>query len=143
MKLSQLLNARQLLLRQAGLANLAFAYHLLSRVATRLHRARLTGRVRLQSADPDADRYWATLTALDGRQSLIEEHFTDEDLNDLADALAFATNRDELDLTFDLEDFASDFVAPLRTALEQAGITVDAASALDALPEQQRSHDDR
>lgn len=143
MKLSQLLNARQVLLRQAGLANLAFAYDLLSGVATRLHRARLTGRVRLQSAEPDADRYWSTLTALDGRQSVIEEHFTDEDLNDLADAIAFATNRDALDLTFDLEDFASDFVAPLRAALEQAGITLDAGAAVDSLPQQQRSHDDR
>lgn len=125
MKLSQLLNAREGLLRRAGLANLAFAYQTLTDFAHRVARARLSGSVNLKSADPDDERYNASLTALDFNQSLIEEHFTDEDLTNLADAIAYLAAKDDVDITRRIEDFAENFTGPLRSVLEQAGIVVD------------------
>lgn len=125
MKLTQLLRGREALLRQTALANLAFAYQTLDAFAGRIARARLVGRVNLKPAAPDEDRYWATLTALEGSQAVIEEHFSDEDLMDFADAVAYATGRENFDVTFPLEDFAENFLPPLRHALEQAGIAID------------------
>jgi hypothetical protein len=126
MKLSQLLQARENLIRRAGLANLAFAYELLSNFARRIARARLSGSVTLKSADPDADLAWASLTALEGNQSVIEEHFTDEDIMDFSDAIVYVTGGDEVNLTFRLEDLSENFLVPLRGVLEQAGVEVDA-----------------
>src|SRR5688572_19122978 len=79
-KLSQLLAQRPGLLRQVRLANLAFAYQSLNDFAARIARVGLHGRVTLKPVDPDAESYCVTLTALDTNQSLIEEHFSDEDL---------------------------------------------------------------
>ena len=125
MKLSQLLRARQGLIRRAGLANLAFAYQLLSSFARRIARARLVGSVNLKSADAEAERAWASLTALEGSQSVIEEHFTDEDLMDFADAIVYITGGDDVDLTFRLEDLTENFLIPLRGVLEQAVVAID------------------
>ena len=125
MKLSSLLAQRQALLRHARLANLAFAYLRLSDFATRIARARLGGEVRLQQASPDAERFWATLLALQGNQSVIEEHFTDEDVMELADVIAYATGRNDVDLTFRLEELADRFLAPLRGELARAGVALD------------------
>jgi hypothetical protein len=124
-KLNELLEARESLQRQASLANLAFAYDTLREFAARIARAGLKGQVMLQSADPDAERYWATLKALEGNQSLIEEHFTEEDLTDFADAIAFATGHEDFEATFPIHGFPQAFLAPLRTALEQAGVVMD------------------
>ena len=125
MRFNELLDAREALQRQASMANLAFAYETLREFAQRIARARLKGEVNLKSADPDADRYWATLTALHGRQSLIEEHFTEENLTDFADAISYATGHDDFEATFSIEDFPQAFLAPLRSALEQSGIVMD------------------
>jgi hypothetical protein len=125
LKLNKLLEARETLQRQASLANLAFAYETLREFARRIARAQLSGQVILKSADPDADRYWATLTALQGKQSLIEEHFTEEDLTDFSDAISYATGHDDFEATFSIEDFPQAFLTPLRSALEIAGIEMD------------------
>lgn len=125
MKLSSLLAQRQALLRQTRLANLAFAYDRLGDFARRIACARLRGEVRLQQAAPGADRYWASLTALEGNQSVIEEHFTDDDLMDLGDVIAYATGDNEIDLAFRIEELADRFLAPLRGQLEQAGVAID------------------
>lgn len=125
MKLSQLLQARQGLIRRAGLANLAFAYQLLNEFADRIARARLVGSVNLKSADAEAERTWASLTALEGSQSVIEEHFTDEDVMDFSDAVVYVTGGDEVDLTFRLEDLTENFIVPLRDVLEREGVEVD------------------
>jgi hypothetical protein len=130
MKLSILLSQRQALLRQARLANLAFAYAKLGDFAGRIARARLTGEVSLRHAAPEAECYWATLTARAGRQSVIEEHFTDEDIMDLADVLAFTTGKNDPELTFRLEELPEKFLAPLRDELEQGGVQLEA----DVLP---------
>lgn len=125
MKLSSLLAQRRALLQQTRLANLAFAYDRLSDFAGRIARARLAGDVRLQQAAPDAERYWASLTALHGSQSVIEEHFTDEDFMDLADVIAYATGGYDLDLTFRLDELVGRFLVPLRAQLEKSGIAID------------------
>lgn len=125
LKFNELLDARESLQRQAGLANLAFAYETLREFASRIARAQLKGQVNLKSADSDEDRYWATLTMLEGNQSLIEEHFTEEDLTDFADAISYATGHEDFEATFALQDFPQAFLAPLRNALEQAGVIMD------------------
>jgi hypothetical protein len=128
-KLSTLLARRQALLQQARLANLAFAYHTLHGFERRIARANLRGRVTLKPAAPEADRYWASLTALDGHQSVIEEHFSDRDLMELADTLTFAFGSDASNLTFRLEEFAEIALVPLRGELEREGIQIDSSDA--------------
>ena len=122
MKLSQLLFQREAMLRQARLANLAFAYWHLGRLVARIAGAGLRGTVCLQPADPATERYWPVLTALAGSQSVIEEHFTDEDIEGLADLVAFLTGEEDAEETFRLEDMAAKFLQPLRHKLERAGI---------------------
>ncbi len=128
MKLSTLLAQRQALLQQARVANLAFAYQRLGDFADRIARARLQGEVTLKQATPDGERCWASLTALEGNQSVIEEHFTDEDIMDFADIVAFGTGENHLDLAFRIEQLAENFVTPLRSQLEQLGIEIDTSN---------------
>jgi hypothetical protein len=122
MKLSFLLDQRQALLRQARLANLAFAFDRLGDFNTRIARARIRGEVRLQQAAPNAERFWASLTAQQGSQAVLDEHFTDEDLMDLADVIAYATGENEIDLTFRIEELGERFLDPLRARLQRAGV---------------------
>jgi hypothetical protein len=124
-KLSTLLYRRPALLRQARLANLAFAYATLQKFATRIYHAGLTGRVTLKHAAPQAERYWASLTAHDLNQSLIEEHFTDEDLMEMADVVSFMTANEGLDITFAIDELGELFLQPVRLELEREGVTID------------------
>lgn len=128
MKLSLLLSQRPALLHEVRLANLAFAYAKLSEIAARIDRARLRGSINLKQVGADVEFGGLPLTALEGNQSVIEEHFTDEELTDFADAIAFITGVSRLDLTFRIEETAENFVAPLRHELEQAGVTFDHAA---------------
>jgi hypothetical protein len=124
-KLSTLLSHRAALLQQARLANLAFAYQTLMEFAERITRGQLNGRVTLKHASADEERYWASLTAIDGNQSVIEEHFSDEEIMDLADVIAFITSNEALDITFRLQELAEVFLAPLRGELQREGIAID------------------
>lgn len=127
-KLSTLLRQRDALLRQARLANLALAYQTLSDVAARIARGGLSGSVALAPVAPDDERYWPTLTALEGSQSVIEEHFADEDVFELADTLAFLTGNPAAEVTFRLEELEEQFLAPLRAELMREGVALaDAA----------------
>jgi hypothetical protein len=130
--MNQLLDAREALQRQAGLANLAFAYETLREFAERIARGKLQGEVTLKSADSTSERYWATLTPHHGSQSVIEEHFTEEDLTDFADAVSFATGHEEFEATFSLEEFPQAFLVPLRSVLEQAGVEFESDSVSTA-----------
>lgn len=125
MKLSALLSQRRTLLRQARLANLAFAYERLTDYVARVHRAKLTGNVCLRQTAPEADRFWASLTALQGSQAVLEEHFADEDIMDLADVIAYATGETELELTFPIEELQERFLAPVRNRLVAGGVILD------------------
>jgi hypothetical protein len=135
-KLSTLLRQRADLLRQVRLANLASAYQTLDDLARRIARAHLAGRVTITHAAPEEERYWPALTALELNQSVIEEHFTDEDVCELAAVLAFTTGESELTLTFRIEDFAELFLAPVRDELEREGVRLDDAPV--AAPESEQ-----
>ena len=126
-KLSTLLFRRPALLRQARLANLAYAYATLQNFQQRITRAQLTGRVSLRFAAPHAERYWPQLVALENSQSVIEEHFTDEDLTELGDVIAYITGNDIHEITFALDDFSDLFLLPLRVDLEREGVAIDRA----------------
>jgi len=125
MKLSHLLQQREVLLRQVHLANLAYAYWQLAGLAGRIARARLGGLVRLQPADPALAHSWPVLTALEGRQSVLEEHFTDEGIAELSSLLIFLLGEEGADTTFRLEDMTAQFLAPLRNQLQLAGVDLE------------------
>ncbi len=125
MKISKLLDSHRAILQQARLANLAQAFVTLRRLAERVCRARLCGLVQLRQPDAAEERLWASLSALDGSQSVIEEHFTDEELMEFADAAAFVRETTALDVTFRLEHMAALFVAPLEAELRQNGVEFD------------------
>ena len=130
MKLSQLLASRSVLLRQATLANAAFAYATLAHWAHRIDRARLHGPVHFFGVDADAERFSPTLLALNGCQSVLDEHFDESDLLHLADALSFLSEEGATEFEFRLEDLFSLHAPNLRTSLLKAGVELD-----DATPE--------
>lgn len=102
---------------------MAFAYVTLSAAAAVVRRGQLTGLVRLQQPDEKEERYWASLTALSGSQAVLDEHFSDDDVAAMADAVAFATpGIGLLDVTFPIESLESEYVEPLVAALERAGV---------------------
>ena len=122
MQLSQLLMEREALMRKMRLSNLAYAYAELSQVVVRINRAQLQGLVSLQQ--PVADRPWPLLVAKEGSQSMLEEHFTDEDIVDLANLFAFVFRDCTGEVIFRWEDLADRFLAPLKEKLERAGVTI-------------------
>ena len=65
------------------------------------------------------------LIALDGSQSVIEEHFSDEDIQRLADGIAFALETSFNEIELRLEDIPDKFAAALRNELDEAGIVMD------------------
>jgi hypothetical protein len=131
MKLSQLLATRKTIIRQANLANLAYAYATLTRLAMRVAAARLHGLVQLRQAGDDQEEpHWASLTALEGNQSVIEEYFDDDDLMALADAIVFAIGHEFAEIEFKLEELPGKYAAPLRHMLEKAGVAIDLADLL-------------
>ncbi len=122
MNLSQLLASRPALLRQAALANAAFAYAVLRGLGRRIETNRLGGLVRLLAVDPSVERYAPQLIALSGSQAVLDEHFDEADLVRLADALVFASPTPATDFDFRLEDMFSRYSPTLRSALQAAGV---------------------
>ncbi len=128
MKISKLLDSHRVIVQQARLANLAQAFLTLRRLAERVRRARLGGLVQLRQPEAAEERFWASLTALEGSQSVLEEHFTDEELMEFADAVAYARDTTALDVTFQLEKVAALFVQPLEAELRRSGVEFDLAT---------------
>lgn len=125
MKLSALLASRPTILRQAALAHTAAAWLTLQHASSRIAAAGLHGSVRLRQGDPAADEVpWATLTSDEIRHSVLEEHFTEDDLLEIADALAYATDMDRADIEFPIQAL-SGYATPLWRTLEKAGVTLD------------------
>jgi hypothetical protein len=124
-KISKLLDSHRVILQQARLANLAQAFLTLRRLAERVRRGRLSGPVQLRQPDAAEERFWASLTALEGSQSVIEEHFTDEELMEFADAAAYARDTTALDITFRIEHLDALLVQPLETELRRHGVEFD------------------
>jgi len=125
MKISKLIATHHAIIKQARLANLAQAYITLRRCAERVQRARLSGLVNLRQPNAGEGRLWATLTALEGNQSVLDEHFCDEDLMEFADAVAFVRGIVELKLSFRIETLMTEFVIPLETQLDLEGVELD------------------
>jgi hypothetical protein len=125
MKISFLLTQRRLLQEQARLSNLAYALTRLTEFSQRMERAHLRGRVHLLQAEPDEGRYDDTLVALEGNQSVLEEHFVDRDVTDFVDAVAYATGEPVVDELFDLREMEERFLRPLRERLEKRGVDID------------------
>jgi hypothetical protein len=138
MNFHQLLQQRDALLRQARLANAAFAYRRLAAFAGRIARARLHGAVTLRPGDPLENLPWPELIADEGSQAVIAEHFLDEDIIELADILAFLSGHDQpAEYAFRLEELGGRFLPGLRRELEQAGVTLEPDAPTNRGPRQQ------
>jgi hypothetical protein len=127
MKLSALLASRSTILRQAVLAHTASAWLTLQHASLRIAAAGLRGTVHLRQDDPDdeADAPWATLTSDEIRASVLEEHFTEDELIELAEALAYATDSSHADLEFQIETLGETYAAPLMEILQKSGVKID------------------
>ena len=125
MKLSRLLATRSALVRQAALANAAFAYSTLAHLALRIECDGLHGLVRLLGVDAAAGRFAPELIALTGSQAVIDEHFNDADILGMADAVSFAVDENTSEFEFRLEELLARFAPPLRAALRSAGVELD------------------
>lgn len=122
MRISSLLRRRDTLLKQAYLANLAHAHQRLARIVERIARTGLRGWVRLQPADPEAGHYGPTLKACRRSPAFIEEHFTEEDIAELAQVIEFATEDYGAEQIFRLEELGPRYLQPIRAELERAGV---------------------
>lgn len=134
MKLSDLLTSRPTILRQATLAHTATAWSTLQRLATRITAACLRGEVHISRGAPQGEAPWPSLSSSTVRASVLEEHFADEDIFALADALAYATDTEDLELTFALETLGIDYATPLLETLGKSGVILD-LDTLDADPD--------
>ncbi|HTL67470.1 MAG TPA: hypothetical protein VL200_07405 [Lacunisphaera sp.] len=123
MKFSELLHQRDVLLRQARLANLAFAYEWLRDFARRARRARVRGVLTLRDGDPVGGEPWPVLVADEMNPSVLAEHFLDEDVVELADILAYVHDgvRPE-ERHFRLDELEGTIIPALRRELEGAGV---------------------
>jgi hypothetical protein len=123
MKIDHLLQQRSSLLRQTRLANVAYVFAELSKFSNRIERGNLRGKVTLHLADPAAQRAWPCLVAEEGSQAVIDEHFLDHDMLDLADLLVFTAGHESpCAFTFRLEEFGRRFLPALRRELAEAGV---------------------
>lgn len=123
MNFRQLLQRRTLLLRQARLANLAFAHARLALYAHRLGAAAVEGPLTLHPVDPAAGRYCPALVAHAASQAVIDEYFLDEDVVDLAGVLAFLEAEGfSVDWTFNRDEIVHRWLPRLRFELESAGV---------------------
>lgn len=125
MNFQDLLDDRESLVRQARLANVAFAWQRLADFAARVERAGLRGRAVLVTADPPTDGRWPALNPWSASPAVVAEHFTDEDVVELADVLAFAgVEPVDGEVRFCFEELAERFIPPLREELQRGGVTV-------------------
>ena len=123
MNFQELLDHREALIRQARLANGAFAWQRLVEFTQRAQRAGLRGPAVLHLADPAADRPLPALLPLVASRAVVDEHFTDEDLADLADGLLFAALPTQgEDIPFCFESMLAELGEPLRRELAAAGV---------------------
>ncbi len=126
MNLSTLISQRNALVRQAHLANVAYCYSSVRLLAHRLQAANLRGLVYLKRTQSIEGDYSESLTALEGSQSLIEEHFAEADITDLLDTVAFIQGEPLVNLCFRLDELSDRFITPLCEVLERSGVQMDA-----------------
>ncbi len=125
------------------MANLAFAYDRIADFDRRLARAQIRGVLTLRLADQAGDQPWPVLLAVDGNPSVIEEHFTEEAIAELADIFAyFHEDQGMVEFTFRPADLETRFLAGLRRDLEAGGISLDTPHPASS-PEAEDSNRDR
>jgi hypothetical protein len=128
MNFQQLLHQRDALLRQARLANLAFACEWFGVYASRIARARLQGPVTLHPAEPEEGQPWPRLAANEGSQAVLEEHFLDEEVVELTDILRFlGEDIPSQGYLFRLEELVPRFLPQLRDELRASGVVLPGA----------------
>ncbi|MDQ5978625.1 MAG: hypothetical protein QG602_1599 [Verrucomicrobiota bacterium] len=126
MNIHHLLHQRDALLRQARLANVAYAYQRMGEFAGRIARARLCGAVALRAGDPTDGLPWPGLSVIDVSPAVLEEHFLDEELVELTDILVFLGEEVGSEgLTLRLEELAERFLPQLRRELAAAAIRLE------------------
>ena len=123
MKFQELLNRRNELLRQARLANVAYAYQWLGDIAERIEHAGLHGSVTLRGPDSEQEQGTAVLVANDFSQAVVQEHFLEEEIAELHAVLAFVHGAGVIvELKFELDEIAARYLPSLRQALEAADV---------------------
>ena len=123
MKFDDLLNYRDELVRHARLANVAYAYQWLTDFSARIAQSGLRGEVMLRGADAEGNPRRPVMLAEDFSQAVVQEHFLDEEIAELADVLAFVHNGSLIiELKFRLEEIGPRFLPALRRELEESEI---------------------
>ena len=112
MKFNELLHRRDELLRQARLANVAYAYQWLGDFAERIERAGLRGTVTLRGPEADEGRTEAVLVANDFSPAVLQEHFLEEEIAELHAVLAFVHGAGVIvELKFQLDEIAGRYLS--------------------------------
>ena len=133
MKFDDLLNYRDELVRHARLANVAYAYQWLTDFSARIAQSGLRGQVMLRSADAEGNPVRPLLFAEDFSQSVVQEHFLEAEIAELAQVLAFVHQGSLIiELKFRLEEVGSRFLPALRRELEESDVSPEEpASSID------------
>ena len=118
-----LLNHRDELRRAARLANLAYAYQWLGNFAWKIAWVGLRGEVILRGANLQAERAQAELVAQDFNQSVADEHFLPEEIEELHTVLSSVLDSGQiLEMKFRLEEIGDVYRPALRRVLEMADL---------------------
>ncbi len=131
MDIHQLLRSRDAILRQARLVSLAYAHQRLGEFSARLARAGIAGELRIEPAAPADGRPEAVMHA-DCAPAVVEEHFLESDISELADLLAFVRG-DAADGAHVLE--VGEIDAALRPSVARA-LAREGVTGLEPLPDQ-------
>lgn len=118
-----LLTHRDELRRAARLANLAYAYQWIGNFAWKIAWLGLTGEVVLRGPSEEAGRPNAGLIAQDFSQSVAEEHFLPEEIDELHAVLSSVHDSGMiLEMKFRLEGLGDVYRPALRRVLEMADV---------------------
>src|SRR3954470_13942517 len=118
-----LIHHRDELRRAARLANLAYAYQWIGNFAWKVAWLGLTGEVILRGPSEEAERPHAMLVAQDFSQSVAEEHFLPEEIDELHAVLSSVHDSGMiLEMKFRLEGLGDVYRPALRRVLEMAEV---------------------
>jgi hypothetical protein len=118
-----LLLHRDELRRAARLANLAYAYQWIGNFAWKIAWLGVTGEVILRGPNEEAGRAHATFVAQDFNQSVAEEHFLPEEIDELHAVLSSVHDSGMiLEMKFRLEGLGDVYRPALRRVLEMADV---------------------
>lgn len=118
-----LLLHRDELRRAARLANLAYAYQWIGNFAWKIAWLGVTGEVVLRGPNEEAGRNHATFVAQDFNQSVADEHFLPEEIDELHAVLSSVHDSGLiLEMKFRLEGLGDVYRPALRRVLEMADV---------------------